>query len=469
VIVGAGVVGLGAALLLCGDGHEVTVLERDAEAPPAGAEEIWGTWQRKGVNQFRLPHFFLARYRGLLDSELPEVKAGLAAGGAVRLNPVLDAPEAVRGSAREEDGAFECISGRRCVVEAAVAAVAGRAPYLQIRRGTAVTGLVTGSSAHDSVPHVAGVRLGTGEEITADLVVDMTGRRSALPRWLEAIGARPPHDELDDCGFVYYGRHFRSADGGIPPALGGFLMHLGTISALTLPADNGTWSVTLVTSAKDKALHRLHDAAIWEKAVRSLPLVAHWLDGRPIDDRVTAMAGIEDRHRNLMVDGIPVSTGVVAVGDAWACSNPTVGRGASIGMLQAVLLRDTIAATGLDDPWQFACSFHQATAEMIEPWYRDTLAGDRHRLAEIDALIGGGEYRPGDPGWEIGQALASAAFKDPDCLRGFVSVAMVLSRGADVIARPGLLDKITALGAGWRDEPLLAPSRGELLSIVASN
>ena len=124
VIVGAGVVGLGAGLLLCGDGHEVTVLERDAQAPPAGAEEIWGTWQRKGVSQFRLPHFFLARYRGLLDSELPEVKEGLVAAGAVRPNPVLDAPEAIRGPAREEDGAFECISGRRCVVEAAVASAA---------------------------------------------------------------------------------------------------------------------------------------------------------------------------------------------------------------------------------------------------------------------------------------------------------------------------------------------------------
>jgi len=132
-------------------------------------------------------------------------------------------------------------------------------------------------------------------------------------------------------------------------------------------------------------------------------------------------------------------------------------------------LRDTIAAAGLDDPWGFACSFHRATAEMIEPWYRDTLAGDRHRLAEIDALIGGSEYRPRDPSWEIGQALASAAFKDPDCLRGFVNVAMVLSRGADVMARPGLLDKIIALGADWRDEPILAPSRGELLSIVGSN
>ena len=177
VIVGAGVVGLGAGLLLCGDGHEVVLLERDARASPAGAEEIWGTWQRKGVSQFRLPHFFLARYRGLLDSELPEVKEELVAAGAVRPNPVLDAPEAVRGPAREGDGAFECISGRRCVVEAAVASVASRTPRLEIRRGAAVTGLVTGPSAHDGVPHVAGVRLGTGEELAADLVVDMTGRR----------------------------------------------------------------------------------------------------------------------------------------------------------------------------------------------------------------------------------------------------------------------------------------------------
>jgi flavin-dependent dehydrogenase len=467
VIAGAGVVGLGTALLLSRDGHEVTVLERDAGAPPAGTQEIWDSWQRRGVNQFRLPHFFLARYRSVLGTELPDVAEALTASGAIRLNTVLDAPETVRGAVRDGDGAFECLSGRRCVVEAAVASVAERADRLEIKRGASVAGLVAGPAARDGVPHVAGVRLTTGEEIAADLVVDMTGRRSPLPRWLEAIGARAPRDELDDCGFIYYGRHFRSASGDIPPAIGGFLQHLGTISSLTLPADNGTWSVTLVTSANDKALRVLHDAGIWERTVRSLPLVAHWLDGEPIDDRVMAIAGIEDRHRNLMVDGAPVATGVVAAGDAWACSNPSVGRGASIGMLQATVLRDTVAAIGLEDPWEFACSFHDATAESVEPWYRDTLTADRHRLAEIDALIQGAEYRPADPGWEVSQALASSALKDPDCFRGFISVVMVLSREADVLSRPGMLDKVTALGSGWRDEPIPAPTRGELLSTVA--
>ncbi len=213
----------------------------------------------------------------------------------------------------------------------------------------------------------------------------------------------------------------------------------------------------------------MHDPGAWERTVRSLPLVAHWLDGEPIDGGITAMAGIEDRHRSLMVDGTPVATGVVAAGDAWGCSNPSVGRGASIGMLHATVLRDTIATTGLDDPWEFACSFHEATAEVVEPWFRDTLVADRHRLAEIDALLAGREYRPSDPSWELSRALAAAAFKDPGCLRGFVSSVMALDREADVLARPGMLEKVAALGGGWRDEPIPAPSRDGLLDAVAGS
>ena len=41
VVVGAGVVALGTAMLLTGDGHQVIVLERDPEGPPADPVEAW--------------------------------------------------------------------------------------------------------------------------------------------------------------------------------------------------------------------------------------------------------------------------------------------------------------------------------------------------------------------------------------------------------------------------------------------
>ncbi len=294
----------------------------------------------------------------------------------------------------------------------------------------------------------------------------MMGRRSPLPRWLEEAGARRPMEEIEDSGFMYCGRHFRSRDGSLPFPFGPALMHLGTISSLTLAADNGTWSVTLVTSAKDKALYGLREVDRWEKLVRSLPLVAHWLEGEPINDGILSIAKIEDRLRCFVVDGQPVATGVVAVSDAWACSNPSVGRGASIGMLHGLLLRDHLRKHGLDDAYDFTVAFHQSTTEIIQPWFEWTRSGDRHRLAQIEAGIRGDDYRPADPGWETQQALASATAKDPDCLRTFIRAGFVLDPLDEALSTPGTVEKIMDLGGNWRDEPVPAPGREDLVALA---
>ena len=466
VIIGAGVVGLGTAMLLAGDGHQVTVLERDPISPPEPVE-AWERWQRPGLNQFRLPHFFLAGFRSVVDAELPEVSGALRAAGALRLNVIGDAPREMTGGWRDGDDCYELLTGRRPVVEAVIATQAAATRGVEVRRGTAVTGMVSGASALPGVPHVTGVRTKSGESIPADLVVDMSGRRSALPGWLSEIGARDPAEELEDSGFVYYGRHFRSADGSLPAMIGPPQMHWGTISSLTLPADNGTWAIALVTSSKDTALRPLRETGRWEAVVRGLPLVAHWLDGTPIEDGVQVMAHLEDRYRGFVADGRPVVTGVVAVADSWACSNPANGRGASIGMLHAVTLRDQLRDVGLDDPAAFAEAFHTATARTVEPWYRATLATDRYRLAEIESDVRGGTYDPQDSQYQLGKALGAAAGQDPDCLRAYLDIWLVLRTPGEVFARPGLRDKILQLGSGWRDVEPLGPSREQLLALAS--
>ena len=63
LIIGAGICGLGTALLLARDGHDVTVLERDADPVPDSLQDAWDGWPRKGIAQFRQPHNFMPGLR----------------------------------------------------------------------------------------------------------------------------------------------------------------------------------------------------------------------------------------------------------------------------------------------------------------------------------------------------------------------------------------------------------------------
>ena len=106
VVIGGGVGGLTSAMLLARDGHEVTVLERDAAEPPATADDAWNSWERRGVNQFRMIHLFAPRFRALLDAELPDVIEEAEALGAIRFNAMQLVPEEMIGGYREADAEF---------------------------------------------------------------------------------------------------------------------------------------------------------------------------------------------------------------------------------------------------------------------------------------------------------------------------------------------------------------------------
>jgi 2-polyprenyl-6-methoxyphenol hydroxylase-like FAD-dependent oxidoreductase len=264
---------------------------------------------------------------------------------------------------------------------------------------------------------------------------------------------------------VYYGRHFRSPTGEPPEVLTNFLQHYDSLSVLTLPGDGATWSVVLTVSARDRALRGLREPARWHAALAGYPLAAHWDAGEPISG-VDVMAGIEDRYRRLSVSGVPVATGVVAVGDACAATNPSVGRGASMAMIHACLLRDLLRETEAADHEKLARRFDEATAKVIEPLYRTTLWFDRHRLAEIDAEVAGEPYRTDDRRWHAGKALAAAGLVDPELTRAHLSVAAFVALAGDVFATPGVPERVAVLGGDAPPYPLPGPSRAELLDRI---
>jgi 2-polyprenyl-6-methoxyphenol hydroxylase-like FAD-dependent oxidoreductase len=449
-------------MMLANDGHDVTVLERDTSPPPP-PDAAWDEWDRRGVNQFKMLHFFLARFRQVADAELPGLTDAMVAAGALRMNPLVGIPDEVTGGWRDGDERFDTVTARRPVGESVIANLAEETSGLTIRRGVGVAGVLT-TAGPDGIVHVTGVRTDDGQEYSADLVVDSGGRRSSMASWLREAGSAGPAETIEDSGFVYYGRHFRSADGSIPPAFGGLVQHYESVTTLTLPADNGTWGVGVVSSSKDAALRGMLEVDCWEKVVRSYPMIAHWIDAEPITD-VKLMAKIEDRQRTYVVDGTPVATGVVTLADAWACTNPSLGRGMSMGMVHAAALRSLLRDVPMDDPRAVALRWGELTSEHVEPLFAETLAFDRHRLAEVEATIEGRPYEPDDPGWLMGKALEASIMHDPDLLRGYIDIVSLLDSRANVMSRPGLPERALALADPM---PLPGPNRAELLTLVGA-
>jgi hypothetical protein len=183
------------------------------------------------------------------------------------------------------------------------------------------------------------------------------------------------------------------------------LAPIGSISVVRLPGDHDTWSVTVFTATGDQPLKRLRDAASWTRVVAACPLHAPWLEGEPITG-ILPMSGIMDRYRRFVVDGRPVATGFFAVADAWACTNPSAGRGLTVGFKHAVRLRD-ILHRGDADPYALAEEFHEITETEIAPWYWSQIADDRTRIAEITAVREG--RQPPPPADELAQLIMTCA------------------------------------------------------------
>lgn len=463
VIVGAGLIGLATALMVAKQGHDVTVLERDPAPPPGTPDGAWDRWQRQGVMQFRQPHYLLPQARRVLDEQLPEMACAIDDAGAVPHTMLSALPQGITDRApRPDDGKFLTSNARRPVLEQAMASAVGR--LVEIRRGARVTGLLTTTSRQ-----VTGVLLHNHAELHADLVIDAMGRGSPLPVWLDAAGLYEVAERADDAGFTYYSRFFRARQGGEPPApLTGNLTPFDCYSILTIPADARTWSVTVAIHSGDRALRRLREEEHWTRLVGDCPLHAHLLAGGEPVTGVTAASGVLNRIRAIVRAGVPVATGVLSVGDAWATTNPALGRGVALGLMHAAIVAEAVA-DHVKDPFTLALEYDRLTRQRLLPWYRNTVYLDNQRLSQIAAVIQG--RSPQDDGPDLAGAplrdLLAAMTWDADVFRAYLEMIAMLAPPQEIMTRPGLARKIAEAADGRDPWVAPGPSRAEVLKMMS--
>jgi 2-polyprenyl-6-methoxyphenol hydroxylase-like FAD-dependent oxidoreductase len=479
VVVGGGVAGLGSALVLSRQGHDVTVVERDNTPMPTSADDAF-EWDRRGAPQVRHSHAFLSRLVGLMRTHHPDVYAALLAEGATEMRFGEDLPPTITDfTLQPGDEELVMLACRRTTFEWVLRRCALADGRVAFHTGVGVGGLVASGSVLDGVPHIAGVRLADGTELLADLTVVAAGRRSALSDWLVAIGVPAIEEEMDDTGIVYLSRFYRLRPGAEYPArtgpIGG---DLGYLKYGVFVGDNRSFSVTLATPTVDDELRkRLTDPITFDECARQLVATAPYLDGRaePITEQVHVMAGLLNRRRDYMPDGRPAATGVVPVGDAVLCTNPLYGRGCSIAFWGAHLLADAVAAHE-GDVVAIARAYDASLQEEILPWYRSGVEQDAEARRVAAALMAGD-----DPDGDTAdpRTLMRSVFRDGllPATRTDAVVLRAFFRSLNLLTAPDAMIKDPDVGARvfavWQDrenrppEPLLGPKRrDDLLQLL---
>ncbi|MYS39170.1 flavin-dependent dehydrogenase [Streptomyces sp. KhCrAH-43] len=372
VVLGAGVAGLGLAAFAARRGHRVTLVERDGPPPEGGADAEVADWERRGVPHARQGHALLGLGISVLRQECPGVLDELTGRGAVAV-PL------------ETGGDDLGLLSRRLVFEAALRRRALAGPGVTLLRDRA-TGLLAAGAPH-GCPHVHGVRLAEGGDLAADVVLDATGRRSAVAAWLTALGGAPPRETVQSCGFSYIAQEFALDPGGRFPSLRAPVVHeLDFATVLAFPGDNGRFHLSTTVSSHDPLRTRLLDRPVYLRFLASVDGARDWLDRATPVREPMPMAGLENRRRSLVADGAPLVTGYALVGDACVQTNPTFGRGVSLALAHARAVADRLDRLD-QDPHRWAVETHEATEECLGLWFEQQVATDAARLAE---LAGGG-------------------------------------------------------------------------------
>ncbi|MFJ9036691.1 NAD(P)/FAD-dependent oxidoreductase [Streptomyces sp. NPDC102406] len=343
VVVGAGIAGLLAARALVGVYDRVTVFERDEL--PAGPTSVEDSEARRGVPQGRHAHLLLARGLIAMEELLPGLTESLRQEGVLAADLQQDMRWTGNGSTVRRDS-----SGLRTMLVSRPGLEAG------LRRRLAALGGVDVLDRHETVGllRASGTRVvkgvsvrAVGEDrpprgVTADLVVDATGRASRGPTWLAQAGLAVPPAERSPIDLRYTTLRFEATTDRLSGDLGVVATATGTVARgmVALAQGGNEWVVTLQGRGEDAPPTGRQGFLDFVSSLGVADVRDALAGLRPVGEAVPGRYPDVTSHHYHSLEEHPY--GFLALGDAFAGLDPAHGQGMTSAAVQALLLRECL-------------------------------------------------------------------------------------------------------------------------------
>jgi 2-polyprenyl-6-methoxyphenol hydroxylase-like FAD-dependent oxidoreductase len=363
LVIGSSMAGLTTARVLANHFQQVTMIEKDqiSDEPKP----------RKGVPQAHHLHGLLAQGRTTLEAYYPGITQELMDQGALS----ADMGHSMRwyhlgGYKKRFASGLRGLMMSRPLLEAQVRRRTLQLSNVTLRTGSMVRQLLTDASRRG----VTGVRLASeqshnqDEDVNADLVVDASGRGSASPRWLTALGYTEPRQQEIKIDLSYASRLYRREENPLQPPeiiLVAPQPPDDKRAGVIFPIEGNRWIVTVSGMLGDRCPS---DEAGFVDYTRSLcaPDIYDQISQCEALSPVILYRFPASRRRNYeQLRSFP--EGYLVLGDAVCSFNPIFGQGMTSAILQAQILDHCLTKSKtIEGLWK---PYFQAIAKVVDiPW-----------------------------------------------------------------------------------------------------